>query len=282
MDSITRALVEAQDKGVNNLINRIRLILNADISRKKAVILVEGPDDIRFVKVMFGEEANCLYSTGGKNQLIELIKNAEIADKRVIAIRDKDYSDPSKYPARIFAYDYCSLELMILHHDKMRKQMSAFCDVEEIKEDFPIKLLRHIAPFSYLRMINEQKNLNINLNRGVLSGLGEKAKVLPDMRTLFQRLDVEERLEECQQSVELLDEEKLWNITNGHDVCSSLGRISHCDRTSFGEDSYRTLLINTYRKEDFQDTLLYSALVAYHEKYGVDLYELTGGGVNEV
>lgn len=282
MDSITKALIETPDKGLNNQVARIRLILNADTSKKKTVILVEGPDDMNFVRAMFGEDAKCVPSAGGKRQLIELINSAEIADKRVIAIRDKDYSDTSKYPVRMFAYDYCSLELMILHHAKIRMQMSKFCVIEDIKKDFPIIVLRHIAPFSYLRKINEHNNLNKTLNKGVLSGSSDNGKELPEMKSLFERLGVKEYLEECTQCVENLEDEDLWNITNGHDICALLGKFSYCGKVRLGEGGYRNLLVNTYRKEDFQDTLLYGSLMDYHEENDVDLYELSGGESNEV
>lgn len=271
MDSIRQAL--NNENGFDNLVNKIRLIINADLLNEHVIVLVEGLDDKKFVDNIFEGHIICFESFSGKSGLYELIECKEIADNRIIAIRDRDYSDPKEYPDRMFCYDYCSLELMLLHNNFIIDRMKKHCCSDAYRENFPISIMRHIVMFSILRKYNEERSLGISLSKGVLSGCNS-TELLPDMNELFQRNKIENQLiDECKKnSLEILDED-LWDITNGHDLCAVLGKISTlCGKRALGEDGYRSMIISMYRKEDFYNTQLYEDLIEYQKKEGIIIF----------
>lgn len=282
MDSIRQTLKNAPDHGRNDIINRIRLVMNADIERKRVFLLVEGSDDQKFVRYTLSKNVDCFESPGGKRVLYDLLKSDEIASERVIAIRDRDYSTPEDYPDRMFAYDHCALELMILFHPTIRNRMRNHCESVEDKKDFPLPTMRHIAPFSLLRQKNEKQHLMLRLNKGILSGLQGHSE-LPDMPTLFLQTGIPDRLLAiCCQEAETLADETLWDITNGHDICAVLARISRLAGNRTNEDGYRAYLLDMYRPEDFCDTKLFHELFDYQQQHQLSILKVPGGETDAI
>lgn len=58
------------------IISDLRLSLSDDIYREKVFIVVEGEDDIKFLKSYFNDDTTVLYeSYDGKNGVSEIVKN---------------------------------------------------------------------------------------------------------------------------------------------------------------------------------------------------------------
>ena len=248
-------------------------LIGADVEDCLILILVEGETDIQFIECVLSESPGKIlckdgkqypgYSSG-KNSLYDLLDATSGKDwcKRVIAIRDRDYSDPDAYPDRMFAYDHCCLEMMLLSHPEVQKRVRANYTIIEERPYIPLCLMRLIAPFSLLRKKNELQGLEIDFgNSGVLLGCGKNR--LPDMEILFRKHQLEDQYDLFQTDANHLSDEELWEITNGHDICSLLGKSVRLGKGALGADGLFRFLLSVYRLSDFASTNLYSDLEQY-------------------
>ena len=268
-------------------INEIQLWI--DHSSENVAVLAEGSDDIEFFEKVFKKLENVIYfeSLSGCEGLYELLKEPDLDSRRIIAVRDKDYTDPAdpeKYPPRMFAYDDCAMELMILHHQYIQETLRDCYALE--KKAFPLDMMRHVAPFSLLRQKNAIcKEWQIAFQEKDCNGRGgypihaktkpapNAKKRVPDIEGVFKLyekdyLELNGQYEVCQADSKALADDALWDITNGHDICRALGSVSSLSSGSLGEVGYRKLMFFIYRFEDFQSTRLYSALSAYQLSNG--------------
>ena len=250
------------------LLETIRLVMAEDLDKTHIVILFEGDSDRRFVeKYLNIENIYCYESPSGKRDLSGLLTDTGRCpySERVIALRDRDYADPAAESPRLFMYDDCALELMLLHHPEVRKAAKELY-LKEDKDDYPVLPMRQIAPFSVLRRRNEREKLMHDLEAGVLCG-SKDPNLPPDMETLFYSLRIAEYLPACIEEAAALDEEELWAITNGHDLCKLLGRSSSLGKGTLGEAGFRQFLFSVYRVSDFCETALYRALLQYGDAH---------------
>ena len=233
---------------------------------------MEGSDDIEFFEKVFDtlENVACFESLSGYVGLYDLLR--ELTSPRVVAVRDRDYTnptDPEKYPPRMFAYDDCAMELMILHHPYVQRRLSRYYSRKE--EKFPLNLMKKIAPFSLLRQKTARKGWKIAFDKmgGVLAGHGKKESLPPDMEKLFQEYaraypqEMNGLYETLRAAALSLTDEQLWEITNGHDICKLLGMLSMLDKSALGEKGYFRLMIEIYQFQHFQGTYLYRNLSEY-------------------
>jgi len=260
------------------ILESIRQMMSTDIDENMAVVLYEGDADRMFAEHYLNDENIFFFeSPSGKTGLYELLRDT--ADKpyadRIIAIRDRDYSDPAEYPPRLFAYDDCALEVMLLHHKEVRGKGADIYQGED-KEDFPLRPMRRIAPFSVLRMLNEQRRMNLNLKKGVMAGRNGQAG--PEMELSFRCLNVSGFLEECTAKAAEFGDDDLWAITNGHDICALLGAFSKMGANTLGEAGYRAFLFTTYRVSDFRSSALFRSLRQYGEEHGLSIVRVEENG----
>ena len=257
---------------------------------RRTVVLVEGPDDKLFwTKHVNSNEHTviCIKSYHGLSGLYDLLKKFpnnqddpkyKEAHNRIIAIRDKDYTtldDPKEYPERVFAYDYCNLEMMLLHRSEVQEGIRQDYEIADPKEraEIPMKFMRLIAPFSLLRKKQalEAKYRNIEFgDAGVMKDCGD-AK-LPDIVKLFQIHNLEEEFDSFKSQTDVLLDEELWEITNGHDLYKILGKVTlNQEGNSLGEKNFRRHVFDLYHFSYFMDTSLYTALKTYQDAHGLSI-----------
>ena len=108
--------------------------------------MVEGTDDVSFVKRVFEENVVCYESFSGKEGLHQLIECAvfsicstkliiiyefaapvdrvrRYSRNRIIGICDKDYALKREFPPRMFCYDTCCMEIMLLSHKEVARRL---------------------------------------------------------------------------------------------------------------------------------------------------------------
>lgn len=90
--------------------SKIRLLINADINNNKTYILVEGNDDINLLRHMMNDNIDII-GCNGKESILKIVKNIDKVN--CIGIIDMDY-EYNYNNTRIFLYDYCCLEMMII------------------------------------------------------------------------------------------------------------------------------------------------------------------------
>lgn len=258
MDSIR------ENRTKDDIITEILLESSADLENHKCILLVEGSDDIKFAERVFSENVLCIESFSGKEGLKELIEDSSLQKEWVIAVRDRDYMDICQLPQRVFVYDKCCMELMLLSSKKVAESFhqmfyEGICE----KELYIISAMKKLAPYSVLRRKNERESRGISFDKVGFGDLVQQDGDL-DTQTLFGRLRLgSEIFSECREEADCICDEELWNITNGHDLCLYLGVISRLDKGNLGETGVRKVLLGCYRKEDFKETELYHALNTY-------------------
>lgn len=256
------------NRTLEDVVTEIEQELSVDISGHAVIVLVEGSDDIYFMKNIMPEEVICIESHTGKHGLDELAELPVFQKKEVIAVRDRDYANPDTFPEGMFAYDKCCLELMLLsNRDVANSFYNIYYKGHHTKEDFVIKAMRELAPYSLLRRKNEWEGLRINFERSKFRGLIEDNGNIK-INSIFENLEQSEKvLNECCLQARALENEELWDITNGHDMCYYLGRFSQWNsKGPMGEQLTRLTLMGMYRQKDFEDTELYHLIYTYQEE----------------
>ena len=259
MDSIR------ENRTPEDVAREIKMMFDEDIDEELCVVLVEGSDDVKFMEDILEENVECVESPcGGKHGLNELIENPLIQKKEVLAIRDKDYMDIEVLPDRMFVYDGCCLETMILSNLDVAEKFYKFYQGNLEKAYYIINAMRQLAPYSVLRKKNELECLGINFEK---VGFGDLvAENGMELIKLFERVKQSERFCLCKEEADNIKDVDLWDITNGHDLYTYLGILSKCGKKTLGKDGVKEVLLAIYRKTDFKTTKLYQSILLYQQK----------------
>ena len=263
-----------------DMITTLRMELSADIFHKKSILLVEGSDDVKFAKKVCDRDVVCYESFSGKEGLEELIEDPDIRDERIIAVRDRDYCDIEMLPERMFAYDACCLELMLIKSKEVEEGLYLTYYTGNLSQDRMVpNALRQLAPLSLLRKANEEQKMGIPLASIGFGDLIRREEDF-DMEPLFLRIkkmckniisgnanELDRIIDECTQESEHIGDEQLYELTNGHDLCLFLGVFLKSGGKCLGEKGTRDAMLNSYRKSDFIKTDLYAALKEYQEQF---------------
>lgn len=264
MDSIR------ENEKLEDMIATIKAELSYDIEHKLSFVLVEGSDDVKFVKKNFcNENVVCYESFSGKSGLEQLVKDARLEDERIIAIRDKDYVDKSILPDRMWTYDTCCLEtMMIKNRDVQEGMYKTYYDGDSQLDVFYESIFRQLMPISILRKKNEEEKKFINFNKMRLLECCNMEMV--DTLTIFKNVGQDESMHEmCMAEGCEMPIDELYNITNGHDLCKILGFTFKSGKGEMGEQRIRDVMLCAFRKNDFAETELYKDLSEYQRIHNV-------------
>lgn len=265
MDSIREALTK------EDIVEEMRALFNYDLDGNLGIVLVEGSDDVEFMKIVLEDNVEVIeVPYGGKHGIDDLmmLEDSVVQRKEVIAVRDKDYMDLQALANRFFVYDGCCLETMILANPKVTENFSRMLLPEIFnRENYVIEVMKQIAPYSILRKKNEMENRKISFKKVGFGNLIENG--ILDTQKLFERVRQQEEFAICKEEAETVLDSELWNITNGHDLCTYLAEISRQGKKTLSENDVRKILFVIYRKEDFLMTELYARLLEYQRENNV-------------
>lgn len=232
-----------------DVVAELRMLFNEDIEEKMCAVIVEGSDDVRFMEIVLEENVVCVESPyGGKHGLGDLIEEPLLQKKQIIAVRDRDYMDIEQVSDRMFVYDGCCLETMILsnsdiaegfHRELYQGRLSKVC--------YLINVMRQLAPYSVLRKKNELENQGISFEKVGFGDLIKEDEL--QIEVLFERVHQSEQLCLCREQAHEITDTELWDITNGHDFYTYLGGVSKQGKKTLGEDGVRNILFAMYRKK---------------------------------
>lgn len=261
------------------IISDLRLSLSDDIYREKVFIVVEGEDDIKFLKSYLNGDTTVLYeSYDGKNGVSEIVKDFFSADKRVIGIRDRDYLSYEESP-KIFFYDNCCLEMMIVENEEVFNSIyNEFYKGDMKSKELLNKMLMELKFLSIIRMYNEKFQWEINLralsiNKVFIQDIYgiDNEKVVNELNKINDNIIDDNKLgmiNEYGNQVQTVQE--LLNITQGHDFSSFFAAIcnTHTNK-GINNKSVEMALRCSYRNKDFTETRLHNSLLTYQENLGI-------------
>lgn len=255
----------------DTIISDIKLLLGADILKKDAYIVVEGDDDIKFFRKFCKDNVIIYESFSGKNGVEDIVNSEEIRNSSVIGIRDKDYCRNDKRD-RIFFYDRCCLEMMIIGFDESFESIYyEFYNGEIIAEELKKHILTELYKVSIIRKYNEECSKGINFNGLSFSNLIDNEDKLDEERFIeaIKKLNPKKSFDFISDMVDLksVTLNDLLNITNGHDFISFFKTL--CDKTCKNEcvndKQINSVLRGSFNNELLKKTTLYQNINKYFD-----------------
>lgn len=260
----------------------IRMTLGADFNREKAIVVVEGPDDIEFLNGKLSNNVDIYESFSGNEGVKEII--SKFSEKRVLGICDKDYTEPDP-TANIIYYDYSCLEMMLVSNsDVFKSFVNNFYYGNETSESILVKILTNLKWLSILRKFNSKNSWGIRFK-----GLSIAAAcVEPDLNisidVLLKKLiqlnrdlinNHREHLIIVSNEVKQeLDINTYFNITQGHDFIDYFQKIAQESspiRKNVTKDTLFSGLCCAFRENDFKATRFFNSLKNYSEVNNLQL-----------
>lgn len=261
-----------------DIIADIRLTLSADLKHQKIVVVVEGEDDIVFLKSKFRPNVDIYESYSGKCGVKEIVTH--FSNNRVIGICDRDYDQQSQCP-QLFWYDFSCLEMMLISNDVVFAQV---CDTyyhgEFKSAEVRFKVLSDLKWLSCCRKLSAEKGWNIRFNGISISKTFNQETEKLDISALISQLSKSNSgFKEDQERLQVINAEcdkdhlmeQYFFITQGHDFLHYFHACCisrhHTKRKLPGVNELFRSLVCTYRKEDFMNSTLYRELSEYETRY---------------
>lgn len=257
--------------------NELNMQLTAPNNTEKSFIFVEGEDDISVMGDILDENNTILYeSYGGKQDIINLMRNEFNSENRVIAIVDKDYDDVLE-DDRIFYYDYCNLEMMIISDDKVfNKLIFKLLTKKSDYTPYRALVLNNLSAFSAVRKTNANMDWGLQLSKipiNAFFNIKDNAResvynLVQNKNSIDFALDKQQL---CEQTEWKICSENLLNYTNGHDFCEALSiylKTVHLEKRNIkklGKKDVELLLSMVFDWNAFYRTQLYQHVKQYQE-----------------
>lgn len=260
----------------DDIISEIRLLCGEDYNKVKTFVIVEGYDDLKFIKNKFNSNTYGFESFSGCDGVEEIVNYFQ-SDKRIIGIRDKDYSSLTSGENKIFLYDYHSLEIMLaMNYESFESICSEFyCGDEKVYDlrDIIFQKLKYISCF---RELNSHQGWNFITENISIDRLYRE-------ETIDCHDKIIEEINRPSQNDYNLEKQSIVNnhyhsvldlklITRGHDfselfkvICNTSGIESEI-KSKQVESALRT----SFTKESFKRTNLFKSLSEYEKLYGLN------------
>ena len=255
----------------DSIISKIKLLMGSDINKENVYIIVEGHDDIKFLKKFCKSNVTIDESFSGKSGVEEIINSKEIKSSRVIGIRDKDYCNIFNKD-RIFFYDKCCLEMMIINFDESFDSIYfEFYNGEMESNELKEHILVELNMLSNIRKYNEEYRKGINFNGLSFNnfiddkGLLDKNKLIENLKRL--NFGKELNFNTIKEYLKNTNTNDLLEITNGHDFILFFKTL--CDKNTkkncASENNISLALRTSFNKHLFEKTLLYKNINNYFD-----------------
>lgn len=259
-----------------DMISDILLCLGADIHKENIYLLVEGEDDIKFLRPFLAENVYIYESYDGKNGVEYIVGERFETNLRVIGIRDRDYQI-LPISDKIFYYDYGCMEMMILKNDDVFKNLCAeYYRGEESVQQLRVNLLKELKYLSVIRMYNERENWGKKLRGISIIAAWNSIEKKIDNEVILSKVnqinggffkdDVLQKIE--QEYRREWSEEEFYNNTQGHDFSMLYAGI--CNQYKQKGIKYSEIEAGgrcIFRQNDFKQTKLYSKISEYENMH---------------
>jgi 5S rRNA maturation endonuclease (ribonuclease M5) len=254
-------------------------MLSRNTPKKPGIIVVEGKNDIAFFRRFCAGTAEVVTVDGGKqdvtNVILDFPENKPYR-KYVIGVCDRDY-DETLQNDRLFYYDFCNLEMMIISNEISRKKLS-----ESVPQNVEIyDILKELLPRSCLRKASSQNKLNLKLSKYDIKVYHNDYSENPESVTLnqYNLFSLHTKLDDSAKGTlkneikSTTDIEQMLYITQGHDFRAIFGFYvsskKHFDEKS---DTVFELLLASFGESEFRSTDLYKKISVYGETYGIGFF----------
>ena len=252
-----------------DIISEIRLLCGEDYSKVKTFVIVEGDDDLKFIKNKFNSNTYGFESFSGCSGVEEIVKYFQ-KDKRIIGIRDKDYSILTSGENKIFLYDYHSLEIMLaMNNESFESVCGEFYYGDDNVFELRNKVFQKLKYISCFREKNSREGWKLITENISIDKLYRQSK-LDDHDEIVKEINNPSQNNYSSERQSIVDEyyrsvTDLQSITRGHDfselfkvICNSSG----IERQIKSKDVELALRMS-FSKESFKKTKLFNSLLEY-------------------
>jgi hypothetical protein len=255
----------------DSIISDIKLLLGADINKENVYVVVEGDDDIKFLRRYLNSNVTIYESFSGKNGVEEIVNSAIIFNSRVIGIRDKDYCNDFKNK-KIFFYDRCCLEMMIAEVDEAFNGIYyEFYNGEMEPHKLKEHILNELFTVSQLRKYNEENKMEINF-KGISfqSMIDDESKINEDkFIEQIKKLNSGKPINfiDIINKSSYQNTDNMLDITNGHDFILLFKAFcdKRCRGNSANEKQISSVLRGSFSEEFLKETTLYENISNYFD-----------------
>lgn len=265
-----------------DIITEIKLSLGYDVRRENTFLIVEGSDDLKFLKNFVNKKVTLFESFSGKEGIKEIIQEHFISDSQVIGVRDRDYQYNSIH-SNIFYYDYCCMEMMLINNNESFESIYH----EYYSDNLPPNelralLLKELQYISLIRKNNEVNGWGIKIDGISINDSYDKrnntiliTKIiskLNEMNSNFFQVNKDKQLQIDAENEINLNLEELLLITQGHDFLMLFSAL--CQQPTGRTTGYKNIAASlrcACRKTDFISSTLYTQLAVHESQYALKI-----------
>ena len=252
-----------------DIISEIRLLCGEDYKKVKTFVIVEGDDDLKFIKNKFNSKAYGFESFSGCDGVEEIVNYFQ-SDKRVIGIRDKDYSNLISGSNKIFLYDYHSLEIMLaMNNESFESVCTEFYYGDEKVFELRNKVFKKLKFISCFREKNSSEGWELITENISIDELYRKSKldckedIIKEINRPSKNNYDSEKQSIVEEHYHFVTDLKL--ITRGHDF-SELFKVI-CNTSGIEKNikskDVELVLRTSFALESFKNTTLFQSLEEY-------------------
>lgn len=264
------------------IIADIRMTLGADYEHKKAIVVVEGQDDIGFINGKLCDDVDIYESFSGKEGVKTIV--AFFAEKRVVGICDRDYSS-FEPEVNIIYYDNSCLEMMMVSNPTVFESfVKSFYYGAETAQSLLDKIFSNLKWLSVFRKLNSENSWEVRFKGLSIAAACTNNDLSISIEALLQKLselnkDLISKHRDYLVSVSAatiqdFDLNTYLNITQGHDFIDYfqiIAQKSSPQKRSVSRDTLFSGLCCAFRIDDFMSTQFYRKLKEYKETYNIEL-----------
>lgn len=259
-----------------DIISEITLLCGGDYKKVKTFVIVEGDDDLKFIQNKFNDNTYGFESFSGCAGVEEIV-NFFQSDKRIIGIRDKDYSSLTSGDNKIFLYDYHSLEIMLAMNNESFESICTefYCGDKEVFElrNIVFQKLKYISCFREKNLSEGWELITENISIDELyrkSKLDCKEDIIKEINRPSKNNYDSEKQSIVEEHYHFVTDLKL--ITRGHDFSELFKVICNTSgiKKNIKSKDVELVLRTSFTKESFKRTNLFKSLSEYEKSYGLN------------
>ena len=259
-----------------DIISEITLLCGEDYKKVKTFVIVEGDDDLKFIQNKFNDNTYGFESFSGCAGVEEIV-NFFQSDKRIIGIRDKDYSSLTSGDNKIFLYDYHSLEIMLAMNNESFESICTefYCGDKEVFElrNIVFQKLKYISCFREKNLSEGWELITENISIDELyrkSKLDCKEDIIKEINRPSKNNYDSEKQSIVEEHYHFVTDLKL--ITRGHDFSELFKVICNTSgiKKNIKSKDVELVLRTSFTKESFKRTNLFKSLSEYEKSYGLN------------
>lgn len=264
-----------------DIISDIVLMMGADIDSKNVYILVEGEDDIKFLRPFITENVLVYESYDGKSGVEFIVGKSFSRCDRVIGIRDRDYQIIN-VSNKIFYYDYSCMEMMLISCDAVFDNLCFEYYNGNVNSIYLKRyIFKELMVLSIIRMYNEREKWGLLLRGLSINKAWDKKSKKLDESMIIDEINVrnnaflnEELLCKLKgESKHVWNDECYYLNTQGHDFFKLFAAI--CNQYTSKGVNYEELQNCArciFREQDMRKTLLYRDIKEYSQKKNIKIF----------